>query len=45
MVLGFPIKILVGIWLIGAALFFMPGAVRNTLGAIKAGLNRALSAM
>ena len=45
MVLGFPIKILVGLWLIGAALFFMPGAVRNAFGAIRAGLNRAISAM
>jgi flagellar biosynthesis protein FliR len=45
MILGFPIKIAVGLWLIGASLFFMPGALRTTLGGIREGLQRALAAM
>jgi flagellar biosynthetic protein FliR len=45
MVLGFPVKILAGIWLTGATLYFMPGAVRQVIGAIKTGLSRAISAM
>ena len=45
MVLGFPIKIITGIWLTGASLYFMPGAVRTAFGAIKGGLSHALAAM
>jgi flagellar biosynthesis protein FliR len=45
MVLGFPIKIAVGLWLIGASLYFMPGAMRTTLSAMRSGLIRALGAM
>jgi flagellar biosynthetic protein FliR len=45
LLLGFPIKIAVGLWLIGASLYFMPGAVRTTLNAIRAGLAHALAAM
>jgi len=45
MILGFPIKIAVGLWLIGASLYFMPGAVRSALGAIRVGLSRTLAAM
>ena len=45
MLLGFPVKFIVGIWLVGAALYFTPGAVRGALSAMKIGLNRALNAM
>jgi flagellar biosynthetic protein FliR len=45
MVLGFPIKIFTSLWLIGASLYFMPGALRTAIGAIKSGLSRALAAM
>ena len=43
MVLGFPIKIAVGLWLIGASLYFMPGAVRTALGVMRHALARAVS--
>jgi flagellar biosynthetic protein FliR len=42
MILGFPIKIAVGLWLVGASLYFLPGAVRTLLGALRAALSRAL---
>jgi flagellar biosynthetic protein FliR len=45
MLLSFPVKTLTGIWLLGATLYFMPGAVRSALGALKASLGRALGAM
>jgi flagellar biosynthetic protein FliR len=45
MLLSFPVKTLVGVWLVGATLYFMPGAVRGALSAIKGGLGRALAAM
>jgi flagellar biosynthetic protein FliR len=45
MILGFPIKIAVGLWLIGASLYFMPGAMRTALGGMRQGLGRALGAM
>ncbi|MCW5960218.1 MAG: flagellar biosynthetic protein FliR [Pyrinomonadaceae bacterium] len=41
-ILGFPIKIAIGLWLIGAALFFMPNAFRDVLGEIYNGLNNVL---
>jgi flagellar biosynthetic protein FliR len=45
MVLGFPIKIAAGLWLIGASLYFMPGAIRETLGTMQHGLNRVMAAL
>lgn len=45
MILGFPIKIAVGLWLIGASLYFMPGAMRTALGGIREGLQHALAVM
>jgi len=45
MVLGFPIKIAAGLWLIGASLYFMPGAIRATLGTMKDGLSRVMVAL
>ncbi len=44
-ILGFPIKIAVGLWLIGAALFFLPGAFRDVLSQIYHGLTQVLGAM
>ena len=38
MVLGFPIKIIAGLWLTGATLYFMPGAMRTALNAMRASL-------
>ena len=45
MILGFPIKIAVGLWMVGASLYFMPGAVRSALSAIREALGRAIAAM
>lgn len=45
MVLGFPLKIAAGLWLIGASLYFMPGAIRSTLGTMQHGLSRAMGAL
>ncbi|MGH9944868.1 MAG: flagellar biosynthetic protein FliR [Pyrinomonadaceae bacterium] len=45
MVLGFPIKIAAGLWLTGASLYFLPGAVRATLSTLRDALAQALAAM
>ena len=45
MIVGFPVKIAVGLWLIGASLYFMPGAMRSAFGSMAGGLRRALGAM
>ncbi|MFN0087977.1 MAG: flagellar biosynthetic protein FliR [Blastocatellia bacterium] len=45
MILGFPVKFIAGLWLTGSALYFLPGAVRGALSAIKSALSRALGAM
>ncbi|WP_352430691.1 flagellar biosynthetic protein FliR [Pyrinomonas sp.] len=42
--LGFPVKIAVGLWIIGATLYFLPGAVRTILYALRADLLRAAGA-
>lgn len=42
-ILGFPLKIGVGLWLIGASLYFLPSAVRDVLGGIHEGLIKVLS--
>lgn len=44
-ILGFPIKIAVGLSLIGASLYFIPAAVRDVLGNIYHGLVNAMGAM
>ncbi len=44
-VLGFPLKIGVGLWLIGASLYFLPTAFRDVLGNIYYGLSKVLNAM
>jgi flagellar biosynthetic protein FliR len=45
MILGFPIKIAVGLWLLGSTLYFMPGAVHTLLGSMKSAMTRTLSLM
>jgi flagellar biosynthetic protein FliR len=45
MLLGFPIKMLAGLWLVGAALYFLPGAVRNAFNVFQTGLSQAIKAM
>ncbi len=45
MLLGFPVKIAVGLCVIGASLYSMPAALRAALGVIKEGLARAIAAM
>lgn len=45
MLLSFPVKIAVGLWLTGAALYFVPGALRTTFSAMKAGLSHTLGAL
>ena len=42
MILGFPLKIAAGLWLIGASIYFMPGAIRAALAAMQSGLHRVL---
>lgn len=44
-ILGFPLKIGIGLWLIGASLFFLPNAFRDVLSGIYHGLNKVLGAM
>jgi flagellar biosynthetic protein FliR len=45
MILGFPIKIAAGLWLIGASLYFMPAGIRATLNAIQRGLSQAMAGL
>lgn len=45
MILGFPIKIAAGLWLLGASLYFMPGAIRTTISAMQHALSRAIAAL
>jgi flagellar biosynthetic protein FliR len=44
-ILGFPIKIAVGLWIIGASLFFMPAVFRNIFGNIVQGLAQILNSL
>lgn len=44
-ILGFPLKIGVGLWIIGASLFFIPNAFRDVLGNIYHGLIKILGLM
>lgn len=43
--LSFPLKIAVGLWLIGASVYFLPGAVRTMLNTIRTALAHTLSVM
>ena len=44
-ILGFPLKIAAGLWVIGASLYFMPGTLRGICGGIYHGLTQVLNAM
>ena len=44
-ILGFPLKIAVGLWLIGATVYFLPAAFRDNLSHIYRGLGKALNLM
>lgn len=44
-ILGFPLKIGIGLWLVGASLYFLPPAIREVLGGIHDGLLKVLSAI
>ena len=42
MILGFPIKIAVGLWVIGSTLYFLPGAVRTVTNSMKIAVGKLL---
>lgn len=44
-ILGFPIKIAVGFWVVGSCVYFLPGAMRSVLGGIYDGLGKILGVM
>lgn len=44
-VLGFPLKIGIGLWLVGSSLYFLPSAMRDVLGGIYHGLVQVMGAM
>lgn len=41
-ILGIPIKIAVGLWLVGASLYFLPATLRDAIGGIYHGLIKVL---
>lgn len=45
MVMSFPIKIAVGMWLVGGALYFLPGTIRQTLDVMRHAVATLLKAM
>lgn len=45
LLLGFPLKIGVGLWLIGASIFFLPNAIRTAFETLRHTVNRLLAAM
>jgi flagellar biosynthesis protein FliR len=44
-ILGFPLKIGIGLWLVGASLYFLPAAFRDVLGNLSHGLAQVLAAL
>ncbi len=44
-VLGFPLKIATGLWLVGASLYFLPGALRDVTSGVYHGLVKVLGIM
>lgn len=44
-ILGFPIKIAVGFWIVGASLYFLPNAMRDVLAQMYHGLVKILGIM
>ncbi len=45
LILGFPIKIAVGLWLMGASTFFLPSAIRTAFTTLRHTVERMLGAM
>ena len=45
LILGFPLKIATGLWLLGASIYFMPGAIRTSFTTLRHAIERALGAM
>lgn len=45
MILGFPLKIATGMWLLGASIYFMPGTIRTAFTTLRHAITRALGAM
>jgi flagellar biosynthesis protein FliR len=43
MLLSFPLKIAVGLWLTGASLYFLPGAMRTIFSQMQGAISRLLS--
>lgn len=44
-ILGFPLKIVAGLWIIGASLYFLPSSFRHILGGIYHGLIKVMEVM
>jgi flagellar biosynthetic protein FliR len=44
-ILGFPLKIATGLWLVGASMYFLPASMRDVLGGIYHGLIQVLDKM
>jgi flagellar biosynthetic protein FliR len=44
-ILGFPLKIATGLWLVGASLYFLPASMRDVLGGIYHGLIQVMDKM
>ncbi len=44
MVLGFPLKIAAGLWLLGSTIYFIPGAIRTVLSTMRVALTRTIAA-
>jgi flagellar biosynthesis protein FliR len=44
-ILGFPLKIGIGLWLVGTSLYFLPSAMRDVLGGIYQGLVQVLGSI
>lgn len=45
LILGFPLKIATGMWLLGASIYFMPGAIRTAFTSLRLAITRAIGAM
>ena len=44
-ILGFPIKIAVGLWVLGSCIYFLPGAMRSVLVGVYDALVKILGVM
>lgn len=45
MLLSFPLKMFAGLWLLGAALYFLPGAIRHAFSTLQGSLSQAIKAL